>query len=45
MFDKRNSAQAFLDSVSLAREKMLDSISALARKPERSPATDLPDTY
>src|ERR1700730_17227868 len=30
--------QTFLDSVSLAREKMLDSVSALAPEPERSPA-------
>ncbi len=30
--------QTFLDSVSLAQEKMLDSISALAPEPERSPA-------
>jgi len=30
--------QTFLDSVSLAREKMLDSVSTLAPEPERSPA-------
>ena len=30
--------QTFLDSASLAREKMLDSVSALAPEPERSPA-------
>jgi len=30
--------QTFLDSVSLAREKMLDFVSTLAPEPERSPA-------